>query len=1008
MGGASSGPIMDNQWHHVAAVFDGSNSKFYLDGVLKETVPFSGTPALNTRDLFIGKHYSLGRYFHGIIDEVRIYNRALSDTEILQLSIAGGQACIQAPAGLVSWWPGDGNANDIIDSNHGTLQGGATFGTGHVGQAFSLDGTNDFVVIPHSSSLNFGTNDFTVDLWVKFTSTTGEQVIIEKLIETMNATRTGWTLTKLSNNVIRLAGPLGGDGRIIDAVPPSIPVNTWIFVAVTRTGNTFTLYWNGVPIGSATMALNLDTSTSLKLGHRGNPTDTPGSVDTRGMYLKGFIDEVEIFNRSLNASELQSIFNAGSYGKCKAPSTGVLTLSPADGLTSSGNQGGPFNPSSKVYTLQNTGGATINWTTSKTQPWINLSATSGFLSPGATATITLSINSNANSLISGTYYDTVNFTNTTNGSGNTTRGVTLHVTTANQCATFDFLTNTLHVPCFNLDTASFWIDLGLIGYDPINFEIKNFADNGSSGNLSECATFDFFTNTFHIPCFILENVSYWLDLSLVSYDQIRLQLANFGEISGASAMIGPAGGTVEVTNPASPLYGVKIEVPAGALSKDTTITINKAVNLPSFPFAGNSQSVVIEIGPPGTIFGVPATITIPYKDDADESFLGIFGYSEGEAGWTYLPFALVDKNSNKAVFKISHLSGYGLSKFPKLPSGTHKFFISEGFGATARATIQAAIRYGAFLPYFDCTGIDFQEVTSENEADFIVKLGDPTGPDKNGNTVPYLSGYIRRTPASQAEIVIRNNVPLYDKETLPISAGAYDLYSMIVHELSHYFGIPTVKDEDDPDYPENGVFDDKLLPGDPPARVLLPDDERIFKLKYPECNCSNIAGTWNGTSTPEHGEITNIAFILSQDGCNVTGTWVSSHPIISKCGLSPVAISGSVSENTFSFTSPSRFVNAETCEIVCSFTRSVNLTIDGDRMYGTNTNEDCNGGSYIYSLDLTLSGFTSSLLRTLGKQGNKSARIFLDQHGAKCGIYLDPTTGREYSNTVQPNNCSEK
>ena len=51
---------------------------------------------------------------------------------------------ISPPAGLVSWWPGDGNANDIVGDNHGTLENGATFATGKVNQAFSFDGTGLF------------------------------------------------------------------------------------------------------------------------------------------------------------------------------------------------------------------------------------------------------------------------------------------------------------------------------------------------------------------------------------------------------------------------------------------------------------------------------------------------------------------------------------------------------------------------------------------------------------------------------------------------------------------------------------------------------------------------------------------------------------------------------------------------------------------------------------------------------------------------------------------------
>jgi len=66
---------------------------------------------------------------------------------------------------LISWWPGDGDADDIHDDNPGTLQGGASFAPGMVGQAFSFDGSDDFVRVPHSPSLN-PSGSFSIDAWI--------------------------------------------------------------------------------------------------------------------------------------------------------------------------------------------------------------------------------------------------------------------------------------------------------------------------------------------------------------------------------------------------------------------------------------------------------------------------------------------------------------------------------------------------------------------------------------------------------------------------------------------------------------------------------------------------------------------------------------------------------------------------------------------------------------------------------------------------------------------------
>ncbi|MCI0416300.1 hypothetical protein L0222_26295 [bacterium] len=74
------------------------------------------------------------------------------------------QTCITPPSDLISWWPGDGNANDIAGGSPGILQNGATFGLGLIGQAFSFDGGDDFISV--SNVANLETQQFTIDAWV--------------------------------------------------------------------------------------------------------------------------------------------------------------------------------------------------------------------------------------------------------------------------------------------------------------------------------------------------------------------------------------------------------------------------------------------------------------------------------------------------------------------------------------------------------------------------------------------------------------------------------------------------------------------------------------------------------------------------------------------------------------------------------------------------------------------------------------------------------------------------
>lgn len=113
--------------------------------------------------------------------------------------------------------------------------------------------------------------------------------------------------------------------------------------------------------------------------------------------------------------------------KSSTPTPGTLSVSPSTSLSSTGYMGGPFSPTSASYTLTNTGGSSIDWAAGNSQTWTTLSATSGTLAAGATATVIVSINSNASILTVGSYADNITFNNVTNGNGNAVRTVSLSV-----------------------------------------------------------------------------------------------------------------------------------------------------------------------------------------------------------------------------------------------------------------------------------------------------------------------------------------------------------------------------------------------------------------------------------------------------------------------------------------------------------------------------------------------------------------------------------------------------
>ena len=163
------------------------------------------------------------------------------------------------------------------------------------------------------------------------------------------------------------------------------------------------------------------SSTGGFLPSRGTATVTVSINATAGSLPSGTYTDTVNFSSSTGGNTSRSV-------TLTVQNVITMQVSPVEGLISSGPRVGPFSPASKEYTLTNAGNVSINWTASKTQPWVSVSPASGTLGEIVKyVVVTVSINSGANDLAAGDYSDIVTFTNATNGSGNTTRGVTLTV-----------------------------------------------------------------------------------------------------------------------------------------------------------------------------------------------------------------------------------------------------------------------------------------------------------------------------------------------------------------------------------------------------------------------------------------------------------------------------------------------------------------------------------------------------------------------------------------------------
>ena len=231
-------------------------------------------------------------------------------------------------SGQVSWWPGDGNADDILDGNHGTLQDGASFAAGKVGQAFSLDGIDDYVDLGNAASLQVSGGDFTVDMWVRFETLSGDQSILDKM-SPAGVNADGWRLLRQGDNRIWfcLGGASGANGCSPGAATTvrsttQIEVGVWNHVAAVKSATAIAIYVNGVPEETKALPIFTDShEASLRIG----------SNSREGAYLPGLVDEVDVFSRALTSAEVQDIFNAGSAGK--PTPTAISTATPTPSAT---------------------------------------------------------------------------------------------------------------------------------------------------------------------------------------------------------------------------------------------------------------------------------------------------------------------------------------------------------------------------------------------------------------------------------------------------------------------------------------------------------------------------------------------------------------------------------------------------------------------------------------------------------------------------------------------------
>ena len=201
-------------------------------------------------------------------------------------------------ANLVGGWRFEGNANDFSgNSNNGTVTG-AVLATGKFGQGYSFDGNGDYVL----TILNVaGQTGLTAAGWFYQTSSAAR----ETALGTYTSTTDMAFDIDLVANTRQIQFNILGEGGVrsdLDTATGVYSGSTWTHVAVTWNGSTMIIYVNGVNIASKAYSASSIEQTVTQKVIFGRYNE-----GVAAQQFSGSIDEVRVYNRALNASEIRSL-----------------------------------------------------------------------------------------------------------------------------------------------------------------------------------------------------------------------------------------------------------------------------------------------------------------------------------------------------------------------------------------------------------------------------------------------------------------------------------------------------------------------------------------------------------------------------------------------------------------------------------------------------------------------------------------------------------------------------
>jgi RHS repeat-associated protein len=225
---------------------------------------------------------------------------------LTQLGVPAQGNCPIPTTNLVSHWLADGTAADSVGTNHGTLQNGATYSAGQIGQAFAFDGVDDSVSIANTATMDVGTGDFSIAFWVEWHSVATNQTLFNKDVGLFPNDQTYLVEYNVANP--GTGAPAGLRFLVRDTtanendlrVPVTLNPGQWYHVVAVRTGSTNRLYLNGTVIGTQVAGGTMHTGTAgvAAIGKLALIQDR---------YVNGLLDDIMFYSRALTQAEIQGL-----------------------------------------------------------------------------------------------------------------------------------------------------------------------------------------------------------------------------------------------------------------------------------------------------------------------------------------------------------------------------------------------------------------------------------------------------------------------------------------------------------------------------------------------------------------------------------------------------------------------------------------------------------------------------------------------------------------------------